>query len=129
MSKLGKLSEAEMEIMQAIWAQNAPVTVAQLLAIFETAKGWKTSTMSTMLERMIAKGFLVKSMEGKANYYRVAATFEDYQRQEGRNLLSALYGGSLANFVATLANDGEVSREDIAELQAWFDNISREGVQ
>lgn len=129
MSKLGKLSDVEMEIMQAIWAQSAPVTVAQLLAIFETAKGWKTSTMSTMLERIIAKGFLIKSMKGKANYYRITATFEDYQRQEGRNLLSALYGGSITNFVAALANDGEVSREDIAELQAWFDSMSREGEQ
>jgi len=44
MNKLGRLSDVEMEPMQTIWGLATPVTVAQLLAIFENSKGWKNST-------------------------------------------------------------------------------------
>ena len=120
MNKLGRLSDVEMELMQTIWGLATPVTVAQLLCIFEASKGWKTSTIATMLERIIAKGFLEKEMKGKANYYSVIATLEDYQKQEGRSLISSLYGGSVKNFMVALADDGGMSDTDVQELQEWF---------
>ena len=128
MNKLGRLSDVEMELMQTIWGLAAPVTVAQLLAIFENSKGWKNSTISTMLERIISKGFLCKEMKGKANYYSAVATLEDYQKQEGRNIISSLYGGSVKNFMAALAEDGGMTEADVRELQEWFaGNIGKGG--
>lgn len=141
---LGRLSDVEMELMHTIWglaAQDAgasseqrerpaPVTVTALLAIFEGSKGWKNSTISTMLERIISKGFLRKEMQGKANYYHATVSFEEYQRQEGRSLLASLYGGSVKNFVAALADDGGMTDADVQELQEWFTNIaSKDGVR
>jgi len=128
MNKLGRLSDVEMELMQTIWGLATPVTVTQLLAIFENSKSWKNSTMSTMLERIIAKGFLCKKMKGKVNYYSIVATLEDYQKQEGRNIISSLYGGSVKNFMAALAEDGGMTDTDVRELQEWFaSSIGREG--
>ena len=128
MNKLGRLSDVEMELMQTIWGLATPVTVTQLLAIFEDSKGWKNSTISTMLERIIAKGFLRKKMKGKANYYSIVATLEDYQKQEGRSIISSLYGGSVKNFMAALAEDGGMTDTDVKELQEWFaSSISKDG--
>ena len=126
MKKLGRLSDVEMEVMQTIWGLDTPITVAQLLAIFEDSKGWKTSTISTMLERIISKGFLQKEMKGKANYYSTTATLEDYQVQEGRNILASLYGGSIVNFVAALTEGGDMTQEDVLELREWFENSTCE---
>jgi BlaI family penicillinase repressor len=120
MKNLGRLSDVEMEVMQVIWELAAPVTVAQLLSIFDESKGWKTSTISTMLERIISKGFLRKEMKGKANYYSITATLADYQRHEGRNIVSSLYGGSIKNFIAAFADDGNMSAADVKELREWF---------
>ncbi|KNB71460.1 BlaI/MecI/CopY family transcriptional regulator [Brevibacillus reuszeri] len=119
MKKLGRLSETEMEVMEGIWELAAPVTVAQLLDIFES-KGWKTSTVSTILKRLIEKGFLTKSMIGKANYYDPALTLDEYKKYETQTFLSRLYNGKVKNFIAALADDGELSRDDIAELKEWF---------
>ena len=128
MNKLGKLSDVEMELMQTIWGLASPVTVTQLLAIFKDSKAWKNSTMSTMLERIIAKGFLCKEMKGKTNYYNIVATLEDYQKQEGRSILSSLYGGSVKNFMAALAEDGGMTDTDVRELQEWFaSNLGKDG--
>jgi len=127
MNKLGRLSDVEMELMQTIWELATPVTVTQLLAIFEGSKGWKNSTMSTMLERIISKGFLRKEMKGKTNYYSVVASLDDYQKQEGRNMISSLYGGSVKNFVAALVEDGGMTTTDVRELQEWFSSIGKDG--
>ena len=120
MSTLGRLSEAETEVMQAIWELAGPVTVAQLLVIFDERKQWKTSTLSTILSRLIDKGFLTKSMKGKVNFYEVVLTFQEYQKRETQNLLTNLYSGNVKSFVAALVDDEIVSREDIDELKRWF---------
>ena len=128
MNKLGKLSDVEMELMQTIWGLATPVTVAQLLAIFEDSKDWKNSTISTMLDRIISKGFLRKEMKGKTNYYSIVATLEDYQKQEGRSIISSLYGGSIKNFMVALAEDGGMTETDVHELQEWFKtSIGKDG--
>ena len=127
MKKLGRLSDVEMEVMQTIWGLSTPVTVAQLVAIYKETKGWKTSTLSTLLERIISKGFLRKEMKGKVNYYSIAATFEDYQKQEGRNILSSLYQGSIKNFMAALVEGGSITDTEVRELQEWFqESINKE---
>ena len=128
MNKLGRLSDVEMEVMQQIWDIATPVTVSKLLVVFENNKGWKTSTISTMLERIISKGFLQKEMKGKTNYYSVVVTFEDYQKHEGRNIISSLYGGSVKNFIAAFAEDGSMTDTDINELREWFaSSIGKDG--
>jgi len=119
MEKLGRLSETEMEIMEVIWKVAGPVTVAQLLEAFEN-KGWKTSTLSTLLKRLIEKGFLTKSMSGKANYYEPTLTWQEYQKHENQTFLGRLYKGKVKNFFAALVDGDELNASDIKELKEWF---------
>lgn len=117
MLKLGRFSDTEMEVMYTIWELATPVTVAQLLEVFEESKGWKTSTMSTLLSRLIEKGFLTKEMKGKVNYYDVNLMLEDYKKHEAQSLLTNLYGGNVKTFVAALVDDERVTQEDILDLK------------
>ncbi|MFD0713037.1 BlaI/MecI/CopY family transcriptional regulator [Paenibacillus sp. GCM10027626] len=119
MEKLGRLSETEMEIMEVIWRIAGPVTVAQLLELLES-KGWKTSTMSTLLKRLIEKGFLAKTMSGKTNYYGPVLTWQEYQKHEIKSFLDRLYKGKVKNFFAALVGQDELIADDIAELKQWF---------
>lgn len=119
MKNLGRLSETEMEVMEVIWELAMSVTVNQLMDIFES-KGWKTSTLSTILKRLIDKGFLTKSMSGKVNYYDPALTLSEYKKYETQSFLSRLYNGKVKNFIAALVDDAELSPDDIAELKEWF---------
>jgi len=123
MNKLGRLSETEMEVMQVIWELANPVTVAELLAIFEKSKGWKTSTLSTILSRLIDKGFLTKKMKGKVNFYNTNLSLQQFQKYEAQSLLTSLYGGNIKSFVAALVDDDGVTQDDIQELKQWFKDI------
>jgi BlaI family penicillinase repressor len=119
MAKHAKLSEAEMEVMQAVWQQNTPTTVTQLLAIFEEEKQWKTSTLSTLLARLIEKGFLRKEMQGKVNFYHIVITYPMYQQQETRSLLTNVFGGSVPNLMAALVEE-TLTPQDVQELTQWL---------
>ncbi|MCL2838687.1 MAG: BlaI/MecI/CopY family transcriptional regulator [Oscillospiraceae bacterium] len=120
MKNLGRLSETEMEVMQSIWELATPVTVAQLLNIFEESKGWKTSTLSTILSRLIDKGFLTKTMKGKVNFYDVTLAQNEYQAYETQNLLHSLHGGNIKNFMTALVDNSNITQKDIEELKEWF---------
>jgi len=120
MKKIGRLSETEMQVMQTIWELATPVTVAQLLDIFNESKRWKTSTLSTILARLIEKGFLTKKMKGKVNFYDISVTLENYQKYEIQNLLTNSFGGNIKTFVAALVDDNSVTQEDIDDIKQWF---------
>lgn len=117
--ELGRLSETEMEVMEVIWELEAPATVTQLLYMFQS-KGWKTSTLSTLLKRLIEKGYVDKSMNGKVNYYVPTLTLKEYKKLETQSFLSRLYNGKAKNFIAALVDDEQLSLDDVAELKDWF---------
>ncbi|MCL2405746.1 MAG: BlaI/MecI/CopY family transcriptional regulator [Defluviitaleaceae bacterium] len=124
MKKLGRLSETEMEVMQVVWEQATPITVAKLLDLFAEKKGWKTSTLSTILSRLIQKGFLTKTMKAGVNYYNTDVTLYDYQKSETRSLLTNLYGGNVKNYVAALVDNEGITNKDIEDLKHWFKTIT-----
>ena len=124
--KFEKMSDSEMEIMKAIWELAAPVTVAQLLEIFESRK-WKTQTMATFLTRLADKGLLNCTKNKKPNVYAAAMTEQKYEQLEAQDLLSSMYDGSLENFLSALYGGGGVDAKEVEELKKWFERTGKSG--
>lgn len=120
MDKLGKLSETEQEVIDTIWDLATPVTVSKLLGIFIEDKAWKTSTISTILARLIEKGFLKKSMEGKVNVYTPIISSEEYKQYETKSFIKTVHKGSVKSFMAALVQDSDMSDIELLELKEWF---------
>ena len=51
-----KMSESEMEVMEAVWAFDGPVTSAQVQERL-SARGWKPTTVLTFLSRGSLRSF------------------------------------------------------------------------
>ncbi|MDR0999453.1 MAG: BlaI/MecI/CopY family transcriptional regulator [Clostridiales bacterium] len=117
---LGKLSRTETEVMRTIWGLSASVTVQQVLDILGKKRGWKTSTLSTILSRLIEKGYLTKAMKGKVNYYTPSMSEDEYKKYETRKFMSAVHNGNVKSFFAALADEEGLSAAEIAELREWF---------
>lgn len=122
MTKFQKLSETEMEVMRIIWASGHPVTSSELLDIFVQDKGkeWKGQTIATFLARLVEKGVLISTKQGRGNIYTPRVSPEQYRSQEAKSLLETLYEGSVKNFLATLYDGKELTRDEMAELRRWF---------
>jgi BlaI family penicillinase repressor len=123
MNDFQKLSETEMEVMQVIWASNRPITSSELLDIFARNKGkeWKGQTMATFLARLVEKGVLISTkQQGRTNIYEPRMSPEEYRSQEAKSLLETLYEGSVKNFLATLYDGKELTKDEMTELRRWF---------
>jgi BlaI family penicillinase repressor len=123
MTNFQKLSDTEMEVMQIIWASNRPITSGELLDIFARNKGkeWKGQTMATFLARLVEKGVLIiTGRQGRTNIYEPCLSPEQYRSQEAKSLLETLYEGSVKNFLATLYDGKELTKDEIADLKYWF---------
>ena len=123
MNNFQKLSETEMEVMEIIWASGHPITSSELLEIFVRDKGkeWKGQTMATFLARLVEKGVLIiTGQQGRTNIYEPHMSPEEYRSQEAKSLLETLYEGSVKNFLATLYDGKELTKDEIADLRCWF---------
>ncbi len=121
MGAISKLSETELELMLEIWNMDRPATAAGLLETFAPRKGWKLSTVATLLNRLVEKGFLTKSLQGKANLFTPALTHEAYKRRETRSFLQTMHDNDLTSFVAALSAEDGVTPEQLAALRAWLE--------
>lgn len=122
MTNFQKLSETEMEVMQIIWTSDHPITSGELLDIFAQQKGkeWKGQTIATFLARLVEKGVLTSIKQGRANIYKPRMSPEEYRRQEAKSVLETLYEGSVKNFLATLYDGKELTKDEMTELRRWF---------
>ncbi|NRY62019.1 BlaI/MecI/CopY family transcriptional regulator [Clostridium beijerinckii] len=121
--KLGKISDAEMEIMKIIWKKNDQITTAEILDELPKENSWKVTTIMTLISRLTEKGILSVTKVGKLNNYFPKITEEEYRAIQTDNFLEDMHKGSVKNFMATLFNNNKISNKDIAELKEWLKEV------
>lgn len=95
-----------------------PASVGEMAADFGTSHGLARSTVLTMMERLRAKGYLQRRNVGGVYRYRTITTPSDVARNAVGRFVEKTLGGSLSPFVAWMAEHGEVSDIELAELRA-----------
>lgn len=122
--KTGKrLPDAELEVMQAIWSLEPPVTASAVQQ--HVSKEWKATSVLTFLSRLCDKGFLACEKEGRQNLYTPLISQEAYLQRESTSFVKRLCGGSVKNLVASLSDAGALTEQDIEDLRAFLDAQGR----
>ena len=117
MGNLSHLPDAELEVMQALWALGRyPAHTADIAK--HLSRDWKAPTLLKLLTRLEERGFVEGRKEGRANVYTPRVRREDYLAVESRSFLNRLHGGSLSSLVAALAPETRLTEEDVKALQA-----------
>ena len=117
MSNLSHLPDAELEVMQALWAmERYPVHTADIAQ--KLRRDWKAPTLIKLLSRLEERGFVEARKEGRANVYTPKVCREDYLAAESRSFLNRLHGGSLSSLVAALAPETKLTAEDVKAIEA-----------
>ncbi|HJA49679.1 MAG TPA: BlaI/MecI/CopY family transcriptional regulator [Candidatus Agathobaculum intestinipullorum] len=119
MDKMKRLPDAELEVMQAVWSLEPPVTAAEVQQ--KVPSDWKATSVLTFLSRLCDKGFLSCEKEGRQNLYTPLITREAYLQRESRSFVERLCGGSVKNLVASLSDAGALTENDLDELRAFLD--------
>lgn len=123
-----KISEAELEIMSLLWECGTPMTAAQICEELMQRLDWGQSTVKTLLSRLYQKGAITrgKSAGGGVYHYTPLISQRDYGRESADRLIGKIFGGSAKDLVASLFEDDKLTKEDIEELKAMWDDRTKE---
>jgi len=112
-----KISEAEMELLQLLW-ERSPLTAAQLSESAPKKRGWQLATVKTLLARLVAKGAVRAKADGRRFLYSPAVDRAALAVEQAERLIDRMFGGRVSPLVAQLAEQRELSPEDLDELEA-----------
>ncbi|MBE6651275.1 MAG: BlaI/MecI/CopY family transcriptional regulator [Ruminococcaceae bacterium] len=115
------ISDSEMEIMVVLWNSKEPITSAEIGKAVEK-RGWKKTTIATFLTRLVEKGVVSTEKKGKIYYYTPIIPVEEYRKEKTKSIISNFYHGSVKEFAVSLFENEKLSKEDLEELRAIFDN-------
>lgn len=119
-----KLGEQESALLSWV-AANAPAGVAQIVAGWGASNGLARTTVTTMLERLRAKGYLQREKQGAGFVW--SPRDEHAMQLQGvvGRFVERTLGGSLDPFVAYLG-DAKLSDEQKSQLRALVERLDRE---
>ncbi len=112
-----RISEAELVVMEALW-RRAPLTAADVADDVAAGRDWTVATVKTLLSRLLSKDVIAADQDGRRFLYRPLVAREDYVASESGRLVNRLFGGRVSPLVAQLAEQDQLTAEDIAELEA-----------
>lgn len=121
-----KLPDSELDVMLIIWEAKKPISRAYIENEINKKKSLATTTILSLISRLIEKGFLAANKDGKTYMYSALISEETYLSRESKSVLKKLYKNSIKNFVTALYDGDNLKKSDIYELQTFLDNLKEE---
>ena len=115
-----RLPDAELEVMQSIWACQSPVIRADIEEILFKTHPMAMTTLLTLLTRLSEKEFIRIEKVGRSSRYIPLVSQEDYLSSQSKRFVDKLCGGSISTFATALCNSG-LSKEELAELREMLE--------
>lgn len=121
MTKLQKLPETELLVMQIIWKNGKSANSDIIVGEFNKQKSWERSAVLTLLKRLEGKDFVTSGKEGKRNVYTPAVSEKEYLEFESKSFLEKVCGNSVKKLIASLYQGNNLSKEDLEELKQFIE--------
>lgn len=111
------LSDGEWKLMNLLWdAAPDPLTIGEMVEALRDDTAWTKATVNIMLTRLADKNAVWIATGGRAKRFYPMLTRTDAVRQEAKNTLAKIKTGGLGLLVSTMAEDCELSDDEIEEL-------------
>lgn len=115
-----KISDSELEVMHVLWDASEPLPVADIRRELQSQRGWESTTIKTLVQRLVIKGVVRQEKRGMY-YYTPLISEKEYNDWATERLVHKLYRGNVKNLVAALVQADELSEKDLDELRAMLD--------
>ena len=116
------VSDAEAQVMQVLW-ERSPRSADEVVAALAANTDWAEPTVKTLLNRLLNKGAIEATRDGRRYLYSPVLAREAWVAQQSEGLLERLFGGRVAPLVAHFSERGRLSEADVAELRRLLEEI------
>ena len=124
----GELGRSEWAVMEALWARGRG-TATGLQRDLDDDHGWAYSTVKTMLDRLVAKGFVKARRVGNVYEYRPKVKRKSVVARAVDDLFDRVLEGSLAPLIDRLVESRRLSAREIDELREMLDRYAEDAVE
>ena len=125
MDSIKRLPDSELEIMMIIWEADQPVSSAYVMEKLAGEKSWANTTILNFLSRLVERGFLKTTKQGRLNYYHPLVSENEYLRKESQSILERMHQKSWKSLVAAMYDGDAISKEDWEELRKYVEEVSK----
>lgn len=122
MKKSPAISDAEWEVMKALW-EHSPVSVNELAERLAPAQKWHSKTVRTMLNRLRRKGAVGHSVVDGVYHYYPAVSKEKCTRRAAESFIDRVFDGALTPMIAHLVRHRALTAEEKSELRKLLNDI------
>lgn len=117
MKQIRELSPSEWKLMDVIWQLEPPVTVRDVLERAYPAGEKAYTTVQTVMNILVKKGYLSSEKPAQANHYTVLVERESVLTGTIAGTAKRMFSGSFGSMASFLVNTASLSEKEIDELQ------------
>ena len=114
------LSKSEEELMNIIWKQQKAF-MKDLLDAYPDPKP-ATTTVATLLKRMIDKGYVAYKSFGRSREYYPLVKKQDYFSKHVKGLIKNFFEDSPSQFASFFTKETNLSKEELESLRTLIDD-------
>jgi predicted transcriptional regulator len=121
-----RLGDQELEVLRFV-SDQGPISVRDVADRFGEQHSLARTTILTVMDRLRKKGFLSRRQVGGIFLYEAVEEQTKVLSDVVGEFVQNTLGGSVSPFVAYLAENKDLSVEEIAELRALVDGLEDGG--
>jgi predicted transcriptional regulator len=121
---LPDMAKSEWVLMEALWARGH-ATATELQRDLESQQGWAYSTVKTMLDRLVEKGYVKWQRRGNVYEYSPRVRRKTAVARVVDDMVDRVLEGTAAPFIQRLVERRGLSRDEANELRQMLDTYAQ----
>lgn len=110
-------TELELEILKLLWLESPQVVEDVRAALAESGRDLTYSSVITVMNIMVRKGYLERAKQGRAFEYRPIVMEEDINRGMLNDIVDRVFDGSAAAVMLTLLESSDVDESELSAIK------------
>jgi BlaI family transcriptional regulator, penicillinase repressor len=123
--QLPDMAKSEWRLMEALW-ERGRATATDLQGALQESQGWAYSTVKTMLDRLVEKGYVKFRRVGNVYEYSPKVKRPAAVERVLDDMADRVLSGSVTPFIHRLVERRRLTKEEVDELRDMLDQYSEQ---
>jgi predicted transcriptional regulator len=116
---------AEWKVLSLIWKEGS-LSAREVMEAMADDTDWSSSTVKTLLRRLVDKGLLKTRKIGNSFLYSTIGSPMRFLRRAGDSLLQRTNQATVGPLLSHLVKSGDLSRDDLDDLRSLVDRLAED---